>query len=69
MGSGTRAEAAKLRAKYAKAFDVPLESVKIEEAPDEDALVSCPDKPDLPVWSTGVLPKRRPVTVVSKRKR
>lgn len=35
MGSATRAEAARLRGKYAKAFGIPEDLVQIQEAPDE----------------------------------
>lgn len=57
MGAGCRREAAKLRQKYARLFDVSLEKVVIREWPDDSAHVSCPTRQDLPVWDTGVVTK------------
>lgn len=48
MGSATRAEAARLRGKYAKASGISEDLVQIQEAPDEDTIVSCPSRPELP---------------------
>lgn len=56
MSQRCRAEAAKLRAKYARVFDLPLDSVSIREESDDDAVIYAPSRPDLPQWRTGSLP-------------
>lgn len=53
MSTACRIEAAKLRRKYAKNFNVALELVEVEERPDDDAQVWCPTRADLPKWTTG----------------
>ncbi len=56
MSARCRAEAEKLRRKYAQAFDVPLEEVTYHAFPGDDAEVWAPGRPDLPRWSTGPCP-------------
>lgn len=53
MSSTTRAEAAKLAKRFAKAFNVSIDLVVIHEFID-DVEVSCPSKPELPKWSLGL---------------
>lgn len=53
MSANCRAQAAKLREKYAKQFQIPLEDVEIDEWPNDEALVFSEKHPDLPKWSTG----------------
>ena len=55
MGSKSRAEGAKLRVRYAKQFQLPLEEVELEEVEGDDAKVYAPKRPDLPVWRTGTM--------------
>lgn len=56
MSTNCRIEAERLRRKYARAFDVPLEEVTYHELPGDEAEVWAPSRPDLPRWSTGNVP-------------
>lgn len=69
MSTAARTKAGKLRAKYARAYDVPLEQVVLTELPDDDVTVACPSRPELPVWSTGCLPHIVNMSSPSRRKR
>ena len=50
MSAKQRAEASKLRERYARVFTVPLADVEIVYLPDDDAVVRAPG---LPEWSLG----------------
>lgn len=56
MSSNCRATLSKLRQRYAKAFDIPIEEVEMEEWPDDEGCVYAPKHPELPKWTTGFCP-------------
>lgn len=53
MSAENRALLAKLRRRYAKAFNIPLDDVEVEEWPDDEGAVHAPKHPELPTWTTG----------------
>lgn len=57
MSATQREQAEKLRAKYARTFAVPLDTVAVEHEESEDARVSAPG---LPVWTLGTQPAEAP---------
>jgi hypothetical protein len=52
MSSRARAEIAKLEKRYQKSFKLDPSLVEVREFRD-DWVVSCPSRPELPVWSLG----------------
>jgi len=56
LSARCRAEASKLRKKYARVFDIHIEDVEIEEWPEDEAIIFSPNHPELPRWSTGKCP-------------
>jgi hypothetical protein len=52
MSARARQDAAVLRRRYAKQFELPLEEVELEEFPD-DWVVYAKNRTDLPQWSLG----------------
>lgn len=52
MGAQARADAAKLKWRYAKHFKVPIEELEVEDC-RWDIYIYHPARPDLPRWSLG----------------
>lgn len=53
MGQKARMAAEKLKQKYSRQFDVPLDQIIVEEGWDDEVFVYALGRPDLPQWSTG----------------
>jgi hypothetical protein len=70
MGQNVREEMARMRERYSRTFNVPLETVEQEECVDaEGREYGRVQAPGLPEWTTGVLTRRPPLVRASQRSR